>query len=111
MFVKDSGTVFSIPTPPKKKTGKFKFNPDNLNSGRLKNAGLRAPLTREVPHLGIPSLPWFAHHPRYVGKEDGSVEPQKIHTVVISTQHAEPSKAVRTKAKMGKMERVGVIFL
>jgi len=31
----------------------------------------------------------------YEQKEDGSVEPQKIHTVVISTQHAEPSKAVR----------------
>merc|ERR1711908_46137 len=30
-------------------------------------------------------------------KADGSVEPQKIHTVVISTQHAEPSTAVRTK--------------
>merc|ERR1712076_44776 len=33
----------------------------------------------------------------YLQKADGSVEPQKIHTVVISTQHAEPSKAVRTK--------------
>merc|ERR1711934_166665 len=33
----------------------------------------------------------------YLQKEDGSVEPQKIHTVLISTQHAEPSKAVRTK--------------
>merc|ERR1712176_247856 len=32
---------------------------------------------------------------------DGSVEPQKIHTVVISTQHAEPSKAVRTKEHAG----------
>ena len=39
------------------------------------------------------------HTPRYVGKEDGSVEPQKIHTVVISTQHAEPSKAVRSKVR------------
>ena len=35
--------------------------------------------------------------PRYLGKEDGSVEPQKIHTVVISTQHAEPLKAKRSK--------------
>merc|ERR1712118_129387 len=26
----------------------------------------------------------------YLQKADGSVEPQKIHTVVISTQHAEP---------------------
>merc|ERR1739847_61899 len=33
----------------------------------------------------------------YVEKADGSVEPQKIHTVVISTQHAEPLKAVRSK--------------
>ena len=32
-----------------------------------------------------------------MGKEDGSVEPQKIHTVVISPQHAEPLKAVRSK--------------
>merc|ERR1711904_281853 len=29
--------------------------------------------------------------------EDGSMEPLKIHTVVISTQHAEPSKALRSK--------------
>merc|ERR1711957_579802 len=33
----------------------------------------------------------------YLQKTDGSVEPISIHTVVISTQHAEPSKAVRTK--------------
>merc|ERR1719456_1121769 len=33
----------------------------------------------------------------YKQKEDGSVEPLKIHTVVISTQHAEPLKAVRSK--------------
>merc|ERR1719329_1053380 len=31
----------------------------------------------------------------YVQKSDGAVEPQKIHTVVISTQHAEPSKRTR----------------
>merc|ERR1711985_143574 len=31
----------------------------------------------------------------YLQKADGSVEPLKIHTVVISTQHAEPSKATR----------------
>merc|ERR1711964_478100 len=36
-----------------------------------------------------------------MGKVDGSVEPQKIHTVVISTQHAEPSKAVRSKECAG----------
>merc|ERR1712118_364722 len=33
----------------------------------------------------------------YKQNEDGSVEPLKIHTVVISTQHAEPSKALRSK--------------
>merc|ERR1719240_20834 len=38
---------------------------------------------------------------QYVQKPDGSVEPQKIHTVVISTQHAEPSKATRTKEVEG----------
>merc|ERR1711881_12932 len=38
---------------------------------------------------------------QYRQKEDGSVEPEKIHTVVISTQHAEPSKAVRSKDVAG----------
>merc|ERR1712029_798349 len=37
----------------------------------------------------------------YLQKADGSVEPQKIHTVVISTQHAEPSKARRRKEVAG----------
>merc|ERR1712050_775519 len=37
----------------------------------------------------------------YLQKADGSVEPQKFHTIVISTQHAEPSKAVRTKECAG----------
>jgi S-adenosylmethionine synthetase len=37
----------------------------------------------------------------YLQKADGSVEPKKIHTVVISTQHAEPSKATRTKECAG----------
>merc|ERR1712157_523249 len=37
----------------------------------------------------------------YQQKKDGSVEPQKIHTVVISTQHAEPLKATRTKECAG----------
>merc|ERR1712076_210510 len=37
----------------------------------------------------------------YKQKEDGSVEPQKIHTVVISTQHAEPLKATRCKEVEG----------
>jgi len=38
---------------------------------------------------------------QYLQKNDGSVEPQKIHTVVISTQHAEPLKAVRSKECAG----------
>jgi len=37
----------------------------------------------------------------YIQKADGSVEPRKIHTVVISTQHAEPSKATRSKEVAG----------
>jgi len=37
----------------------------------------------------------------YLQHEDGSVEPKKIHTVVISTQHAEPSKATRRKEVAG----------
>merc|ERR1711874_675575 len=37
----------------------------------------------------------------YLQRADGSVEPQKIHTVVISTQHAEPSKATRKKEVAG----------
>jgi len=37
----------------------------------------------------------------YLQKPDGSVEPKKIHTVVISTQHAEPSKAIRSKECAG----------
>merc|ERR1712224_820791 len=31
----------------------------------------------------------------YKQNADGSVEPTKVHTVVISTQHAEPLKATR----------------
>merc|ERR1712072_318261 len=38
---------------------------------------------------------------QYRQKADGSVEPEKIHTVVISTQHAEPSKALRSKEVAG----------
>merc|ERR1712014_494739 len=37
----------------------------------------------------------------YLQKEDGAVEPKKIHTVVISTHHAEPSKALRSKECAG----------
>merc|ERR1711988_872963 len=38
---------------------------------------------------------------QYLQKPDGSVEPQKIHTVVISTQHAEPLRATRRKEVAG----------
>jgi len=37
----------------------------------------------------------------YMQKEDGSVEPLKIHTVVISSQHAEPLKATKCKEMEG----------
>merc|ERR1739848_639079 len=37
----------------------------------------------------------------YQSQADGSVEPKKIHTVVISTPHAEPSKATRCKEVEG----------
>merc|ERR1719373_106592 len=37
----------------------------------------------------------------YLQRVDGSVEPRKIHTLVISTQHAEPSKATRCKEVAG----------
>merc|ERR1712194_590356 len=37
----------------------------------------------------------------YLQRADGSVEPRKIHTVVISTQHAEPLKATRSKEVAG----------
>merc|ERR1712125_137447 len=37
----------------------------------------------------------------YLQKSDGSVEPKKIHTVVLSTQHAEPVKATRRKEVAG----------
>merc|ERR1712039_1053990 len=36
-----------------------------------------------------------------MGRKDGSVEPIKIHTIVISTQHAEPSKRTRKKECAG----------
>merc|ERR1712228_881424 len=38
---------------------------------------------------------------QYLQRADGSLEPRKIHTVVISTQHAEPSKATRCKEVAG----------
>jgi len=38
---------------------------------------------------------------QYLQKADGAVEPQSIHTVVISSQHAEPLKAKRTKECAG----------
>merc|ERR1719399_1614719 len=37
----------------------------------------------------------------YKKNDDGSVEPLKIHTVVISTQHTEPSKAKRSEEVAG----------
>merc|ERR1712036_81013 len=37
----------------------------------------------------------------YLQKADGSVEPRSIHTVVISTQHAEPGVALRSKEVEG----------
>merc|ERR1712170_335111 len=37
----------------------------------------------------------------YVQKADGALEPLKFHTIVISTQHAEPVKAVRSKECAG----------
>jgi len=37
----------------------------------------------------------------YVQRADGAVEPRRVHTVVISTQHAEPLKAVRSKEVPG----------
>jgi S-adenosylmethionine synthetase len=37
----------------------------------------------------------------YLQKADGSVEPLKFHTIVISTQHAEPLKAKRSKECAG----------
>merc|ERR1711935_86052 len=37
----------------------------------------------------------------YKQKADGSVEPMKMHTIVISTQHAEPLKAKRSKECAG----------
>merc|ERR1712107_402250 len=38
---------------------------------------------------------------QYLQKADGSVEPLKFHTIVISTQHAEPLKATRCKEVAG----------
>jgi len=37
----------------------------------------------------------------YLQLADGSVEPKKFHTIVVSTQHAEPLKAKRTKECAG----------
>jgi S-adenosylmethionine synthetase len=41
----------------------------------------------------------------YTQHSDGSVTPIKIHTVVISTQHAEPLKAKRTEEQAGRDNR------
>merc|ERR1711998_208156 len=37
----------------------------------------------------------------YMQNADGSVEPMKVHTVVISSQHAEPKKATKRKEMEG----------
>ena len=37
----------------------------------------------------------------YVQRAEGSLEPRKVHTVVISTQHDEPLKAFRSKEVAG----------
>ena len=42
---------------------------------------------------------------KYIQHTDGSVEPLQIHTVVISTQHAEPVKAKRTIEQDGADNR------
>jgi S-adenosylmethionine synthetase len=42
---------------------------------------------------------------KYMQNADGSVEPLMIHTVVISTQHAEPLKAKRSEEQNGKDQR------
>jgi S-adenosylmethionine synthetase len=42
---------------------------------------------------------------KYVQNADGSVEPTMIHTVVISTQHAEPLKATKAEEMDGKDDR------
>ena len=42
---------------------------------------------------------------KYIQHTDGSVEPLMIHTVVISTQHAEPLKAKRSDEEDGKDNR------
>merc|ERR1719199_684272 len=47
----------------------------------------------------------------YIQRLDGSVEPQKIHTVVISTQHAEPSKATRTDEVAPSMEEMNKLLV
>jgi len=41
----------------------------------------------------------------YQQHTDGSVTPTKIHTIVVSTQHAEPGKAKRTEEQSGKDNR------
>ena len=53
-------------------------------------------------------LPWWPRPDgktqvtaQYIKKADGSVEPKKIHTVVIATQHAEPLRATRCKKVSG----------
>ena len=62
------------------------------------------PLGKELTDVRTNGLLWWLRPDgktqvtnEYLQKADGSVEPLKIHTVVISTQHAEPMKATRCK--------------
>jgi len=41
----------------------------------------------------------------YKQNDDGSMEPLKIHTVVISTQHAEPGKACVARSVMATKDQ------
>merc|ERR1711920_384679 len=84
-----------------------------LASINLKNGAPALSLYGEHTHLHLTdvrkdgSLWWLRPDGKtqvtieYKQKADGSVEPLKIHTVVISTQHAEPSKATRKKESAG----------
>jgi hypothetical protein len=62
--------------------------------------------SRRVPFRRVAGSLWWLRPDgktqitiEYLQHTDGSVEPKKIHTVVISTQHAEPLK-VRTRRRL-----------
>ena len=48
------------------------------------------------------NTPPLRHPSQYKQHSDGSIEPLYVHTVVISTQHAEPLHAKRTEEQNGK---------